>query len=186
MVYHIGLAEIKSQHKASMKWQLNDAKDVNCCCELEGPIIRHDGIIKQALTDGSIVVICHFSQHTTVCNNKKKKEVELSHTFRIGDNIFLCHKVHQYFGQSLLVNMGNCFAAEIMNSSKDLCIFKGIYSQTMGSLVFLDGEGNGNPLQYSCLENPRFGRAWWAAVCGVAQSQTRLRRLSSSSSSSLP
>ena len=98
MVYHIGLAEIKSQHKASMKWQLNDAKDVNCCCELEGPIIRHDGIIKQALTDGSIVVICHFSQHTTVCNNKKKKEVELSHTFRIGDDIFLCHKVHQHFG----------------------------------------------------------------------------------------
>ena len=33
-------------------------------------------------------------------------------------------------------------------------------------------EGNGNPLQYSCLENPRDGRAWWAAVCGVAQSQT--------------
>jgi len=46
------------------------------------------------------------------------------------------------------------------------------------------GEGNGNPLQYSCLENPRDGGAWWAAVCGVTQSQTRLKRLSSSSSSS--
>ena len=34
------------------------------------------------------------------------------------------------------------------------------------------GEGNGNPLQYSCLENPRDGRAWWAAVYGVAQSRT--------------
>ena len=34
------------------------------------------------------------------------------------------------------------------------------------------GEGNGNPLQCSCLENPRDGEAWWAAVCGVAQSQT--------------
>ena len=44
------------------------------------------------------------------------------------------------------------------------------------------GEGNGNPLQYSCLENPRDGGAWWAAVCGVAQSRTRLKRLSSSSS----
>ena len=44
------------------------------------------------------------------------------------------------------------------------------------------GEGNGNPLQYSCLENPRDGRAWWAAVYGVAQSQTRLKWLSSSSS----
>ena len=44
------------------------------------------------------------------------------------------------------------------------------------------GEGNGDPLQCSCLENPRDGRAWWAAVYGVAQSRTRLKRLSSSSS----
>ena len=36
-------------------------------------------------------------------------------------------------------------------------------------------EGNGTPLQCSCLENPRDGGAWWAAVCGVAQSQTRLK-----------
>ena len=43
------------------------------------------------------------------------------------------------------------------------------------------GEGNGNPLQCSCLENPRDGEAWWAAVYGVAQSQTRLKWLSSSS-----
>ena len=41
-------------------------------------------------------------------------------------------------------------------------------------------EGNGNPLQYSCLENPRDGGAWWAAVYAVAQSRTRLKRLSSS------
>ena len=45
------------------------------------------------------------------------------------------------------------------------------------------GEGNGNPLQCACLENPRDGGAWWAAVYGVAQSWTRLKRLSSSSSS---
>ena len=44
------------------------------------------------------------------------------------------------------------------------------------------GEGNGNPLQCSCLENPRDGGAWWAAIYGDAQSQTRLKRLSSSSS----
>ena len=44
------------------------------------------------------------------------------------------------------------------------------------------GEGNGNPLQCSCLENPRDGGAWWAAVCGVAQSRTGLKWLSSSSS----
>ena len=42
------------------------------------------------------------------------------------------------------------------------------------------GEENGNPLQYSCLKNPRDGRAWWAAVYGVAQNRTRLKQLSSS------
>ena len=45
------------------------------------------------------------------------------------------------------------------------------------------GEGNGNPLQCSCLENPRVGGAWWAAISGVSQSRTRLKQLSSSSSS---
>ena len=45
------------------------------------------------------------------------------------------------------------------------------------------GEGNGSPLQGSCLENPRDGGAWWAAVCGVAQSWTQLKQLGSSGSS---
>ena len=67
--------------------------------------------------------------------------------------------------------------------------------QSMGSLrvgqdwvtslslfTFMHGEGNGNPLQCSCLENPRDGGAWWAAVYGVAKSRTRLKRLSCSSS----
>ena len=44
------------------------------------------------------------------------------------------------------------------------------------------GEGNGNPRQCSCLENPRDGGAWWATVYGVAQSRTQLKRLSSSNS----
>ena len=47
------------------------------------------------------------------------------------------------------------------------------------------GEGNGNPLQCSCLENPMDSGAWWAAVYGVAQSWTRLKRLSSSSMCSI-
>ena len=46
------------------------------------------------------------------------------------------------------------------------------------------GEGTGNPLQCCCLENPRDSGAWWAAIYGVAQSRTRLKQLSSSSSSS--
>ena len=46
---------------------------------------------------------------------------------------------------------------------------------SLSKLQELVGEGNGNPLQYSCLENPMDGGAWWAAVYGVAQSWTRLK-----------
>ena len=49
----------------------------------------------------------------------------------------------------------------------------------------VDGEGNGNPRQCSCLESPRDGGAWWAAVDGVAQSRTQLKGLSSSSNTLL-
>ena len=49
-------------------------------------------------------------------------------------------------------------------------------------VLHVKAEENGNPLPYSCLENPLDRGAWWAAVCGVAQSQTRLKWLSSSSS----
>ena len=48
------------------------------------------------------------------------------------------------------------------------------------------GEGNGNPLQCSCLENPRNSGAWWAALYGVTQSRTQLKQLSSSSRLSFP
>ena len=56
-----------------------------------------------------------------------------------------------------------------------------VESNSLPPLSKTHGEGNGTPLQYSCLENPVDGGAWWAAVYGVAQSQTRLKRLSSSS-----
>ena len=54
------------------------------------------------------------------------------------------------------------------------------WATSLSLLLSCIGEGNGNPLQCSCLENPRDGAAWWAAVYGVAQSQTRLKQLSSS------
>ena len=68
-----------------------------------------------------------------------------------------------------------------------LTIEKRIFNQTifptpMFFLLQHKPQGNGNPLQCSCLENPRDGGAWWAAVYGVIQSRTRLKRLSSSSS----
>ena len=56
---------------------------------------------------------------------------------------------------------------------------------SLSLFTFMHWRGNGNPLQWSCLENLRDGGAWWAAVYGVAQSQTRLKKLSRSSSSNL-
>ena len=77
----------------------------------------------------------------------------------------------------------NCF----YKMSFNLCLTQSMGSMRVGrnwaTSLSRIGEGNGNPLQCSCLENPRDGGAWWAAVYGVAQSQTRLKWLSSSSSS---
>ena len=56
---------------------------------------------------------------------------------------------------------------------------------SLSLFTFTHWRRNGNPLRCSCLENPRDRGAWWAAAYGVAQSQTRLKRLSSSSSSSI-
>ena len=58
------------------------------------------------------------------------------------------------------------------------------WATSLSLFTFLHWRRNGNPLRCSCLENPRDGGAWWAAVYGVAQSRTRLKRLSSNSSSS--
>ena len=60
------------------------------------------------------------------------------------------------------------------------------WATSLSLFTFTHCEGNGNPLQCSCLENPRDGGAWGAAVYGVTQSRTRLKWLSSSSSSILP
>ena len=53
------------------------------------------------------------------------------------------------------------------------------------TVVLYYGEGNGNPLQYSCLENPRGGGAWLASVYGIAQSRTQLKRLSSTAAAAV-
>ena len=59
--------------------------------------------------------------------------------------------------------------------------YKTYYLFFLNLIKMFPGEGNGNPLQCSCLENPRDGGAWWATIYGVAQSRTRLKWLSSSS-----
>ena len=68
-------------------------------------------------------------------------------------------------------------------SGKEFICQAGDVGSIPGSGIFL-GEENGNPLQCSCLENPRDWESWWAAVYDVTQSRTRLKRLRSSSSSS--
>ena len=64
------------------------------------------------------------------------------------------------------------------NQSWDMKYKKKSELEYILTCIVTDGEGNGNPLQYSCLENPVDGGAWWAAVHRVAQSQTRLKQLS--------
>ena len=71
---------------------------------------------------------------------------------------------------TLLMSFGSRIRTQTLKSEAVFC----------GKIYVTFEEGNGTPLQYSCLENPRDGGAWWAAVSGVAQSQTRLKRLSSS------
>ena len=70
------------------------------------------------------------------------------------------------------------------NGRKESFMFAKVWRLHIHFSLSCIGEGNGNPLQCSCLENPRDGGVWWAAVSGVTQSRTQLKRLSSSSSSS--
>ena len=83
-----------------------------------------------------------------------------------------------------------CFSYDDLFKLPWVCYSKGVHdkSRKQGSekckcavCVVARALGNGNPLQCTCLENPRNGGAWWAAIYGVAQSRTRLKRLSSSS-----
>ena len=80
------------------------------------------------------------------------------------------------------ISLGPCLqgdTAEALKCSFSRINFTGIYRRDW-NWEKLKTQGNGNPLQCSCLENPRDGGAWWAAIYGVAQSRTWLRRLSSS------
>ena len=107
-----------------------------------------------------------------------------------------CHIRHSHYttnGYSSHMSLFHWLSASKPDFFKNCLIFIDIcgctWSDTTERLHFrfllsCIGAGNGNPLQYSCLENPRDGGAWWAAVYRVAQSRTRLKRRSSSSSSS--
>ena len=94
-------------------------------------------------------------------------------------------KRHLLLGRKNMTNLDSTL------KSKDITLLTNVHLDMTERLHFhfslsCIGEGNGNPLQCSCLKNPRDGGAWWTAIYGVAQSQTRLKRLSSSSSRSSP
>ena len=74
-----------------------------------------------------------------------------------------------------------CFSYHVQFFPPGRHILKGFSLKYLVRFHLQSGEGNGNSLQYSCLENPRDEGAWWAAVYGVSQSRTRLKRFSSSS-----
>ena len=57
-------------------------------------LLGHHHIIKQGVTDGNMAVICHYSQHVTLCNSKSNENIELSHAFRVGDDVLHCQEVH--------------------------------------------------------------------------------------------
>ena len=93
---------------------------------------------------------------------------------------------HFFEGTSHFFQGASCFFKDTISEVLNSHFFEGNKFDPTEQLHFhfslsRIGEGNGNPLQCSCLENPRDRAAWWAAVYGVAQSPTRLKQLSSSS-----
>ena len=92
--------------------------------------------------------------------------------------VFSIHGISQVRIPEWVAISFSSYGRQISSKSSDCRTFHGSKKHLTPAL-----EGNGNPLQYSCLANPRDRGAWWAAIYGVAQSQTRLKRLSSSSSS---
>ena len=76
--------------------------------------------------------------------------------------------ISSYYSLELCIQMGISFLFPLLENSD--CCFRSLHM-----LERCCGEGNGNPLQYSCVENPMDGGAWWAAVHGVAKSGTTER-----------
>ena len=103
---------------------------------------------------------------------------------RWGTDIFCIYEVI-YFVMStipfLLVMVYERQGAVSIQKDYIFIFFNNYYLNHFHFSLSCIGEGNGNPLQCSCLENPRDGGAWWAAICEVTQSWTRLKWLSSTS-----
>ena len=99
---------------------------------------------------------------------KQQLELDMEQQFQIGKGVcqgcILSPCLFNFYAESI---MRNAWLKETQAGIK-------IAGRNINHLRYADGEGNGNPLQRSCLENPRDGGAWWAAVYGIAQSRTQL------------
>ena len=120
---------------------------------------QHQGLFQWVSSLHQVAKLLELSRYWTQYASKFGK---LSHGHRTGKGQFS----FQSQGKAMLKNVQTVTQLHLFHT-----------------LAFT-GEGNGDPLQCSCLENPRDGGAWWAAIYGIRQSRTRLKRLSSSSSSS--
>ena len=91
-------------------------------------------------------------------------------------NLLLCLSIpSEYVGVDLAKTDNVRMKRYEINITKNMLLWmKTQYKQSLNTIASKSGEGNGTPLQYSCLENPMDGGAWWAAVHGVAKSRTRL------------
>ena len=119
----------------------------------------------------------HHSSKASIFRHSAFFIVQLSHPYMTtGKTIALTRRTFVDKVMSLLFNMLSRLVMGFPGGSEVKA--PACNAGDLGSIL---GEGNGNPLQYSCLENPRDGGAWWGAIYGVAQSQTQLKRLSSSS-----
>ena len=91
-------------------------------------------------------------------------------------NLLLCLSIpSEYVGVDLAKTDNVRMKRYEINITKNMLLWmKTQYKQSLNTIASKSGEGNGTPLQYSCLENPMDGGAWWAVVHGVAKSRTRL------------
>ena len=133
--------------------------------------------LRETLLSESFPVTCTV-RHSTLSYNSSVPAL-LGGVWGRGQNDCICAALHS---STLAWNIPWTEVPGRLQSmgSKELDVTEQLYFHFSLSRT---GEGNGNPLHFSCLENPRDRGAWWAAVYGVAQSQTLLKRLSSSNSS---
>ena len=110
MPYYIRFTENQSYHEESRSCGSKESHTIYPSYHPQTNLIGHGYIVKQRVRDSHIAVICHYSQHVTFCNSKNTEEVELSHAFWVGDEIFFCHKVYEHFGSNdswlTIVNKG--------------------------------------------------------------------------------